>query len=195
METLEASLSKVEKLAAAHDNVATLSETGIIAANGICIARTGNPRLPWYDELLSHTAKHKIPYFLTWADFDTNHFCQPFLVSKHRGHELIDSFTRFYNQPQTIFKADNADWQSITAKAEPAVKDAGSLTGVESFAHLLSVQKFTASVHGQADSVAIALTPKNGTAVVLTMTACSLVLTTKTAPMAPMWSVAPQQRT
>lgn len=164
MDSLDASLTEVEKLAAEHGKVATLSEVGIIAGNGICIARTGNQRLDWYDELLAHTASHKIPYLLTWADFDTNNFCQPFLVSKKRGQELIDSFTRFYNKPQTIFEADNADWQTILAKAEPAVTASGYLTAPNSFAHLLGVQTFTAVVNGSPKSVEMAFTPKSGTA-------------------------------
>lgn len=165
MQALESSLTEVEQLAAQHDKVATLSEVGIIADNGICIARTGNQRLKWYDELLAHTAHHKIPYLLTWADFDTHNFCQPFLVDKNRGHELIDSFTRFYNQPQSIFEGDNADWQTLAAEAQPAVAEAGYLTAPGSFAHLVGAQTFTAVTKGTVGKVELALTPKNAASV------------------------------
>lgn len=122
----------------------------------------GNQFLTWYDALLKNTAHYRIPYLLAWADFDTENFCQPFLVSKKRGQELIDSFTRFYNSPETIFEADNADWQSIKAKAEPAVKSSGYLTAPGSFAYLLGAQTFTAVVNGSPKRVALVLTPKNG---------------------------------
>lgn len=158
MESMESSMRLVEDLAARHGKSAALTETGIIAFDGGCLKKSGNPRLKWYDELLDHTKQHRISYALTWANFFEENFCQPYLVDGKRGHELVDSFTRFYNAPETVFQNDNADWSKISANAVAVTQHPAYITQPQSFTRILGAARLTAAVHGAPSSVAFAVT-------------------------------------
>lgn len=157
MEDLGKSLSMVDAFAKQHGKVATLSEVGIIANNNGCIPRTGNTRPDWFDEVLAQVEQHDMAYMLTWANFDTANFCQPFMVSRNRGQELMDGFIRFYNQPQSIFASQLPDFTRKAVEALPVSLNYGYLVSPGSFTRLGGNQQFTAKIFGAPKQVQVIL--------------------------------------
>ena len=72
------------------------------------------PTTQWFSKVAKIAVDHKVPYFMTWSNFEklTNNFFAPYMVSKNRGHEMINEFVDFYNEPETLF-ADGVNWQSL----------------------------------------------------------------------------------
>lgn len=168
MDALEQSLDVLENFAQAHDKCAVLSEVGIIAQEGGCLARTGNMRPNWFEELLARTAGHRIPYLLTWSNFDESNFCQPYLVTKTRGHEMADDFTRFYNSPQTLFARQTMRTSGLHTAFEAVAAATGYLVSHHSFERIDGATDFVVKTIGATQSVRVMLSADGGQPLVLT---------------------------
>lgn len=100
-------LELVEKFAAVHHKVAAVTETGVLGT-GCALPLRHNGYKSWFRDAAHVMAKHHMAYFMTWANFDIHNFDQPFMVDTHRGHEMVNDFVAFYNDPVVVFASQNA---------------------------------------------------------------------------------------
>ena len=103
----------IEKLAAKHGKVMALTEAGV--RRGGSLAVTGNVDKQWFSKVSAICAKHKAPYFMTWSNFEKlpHNFFSPYMVSKTRGHEMVNDFVNYYNESNTLFADGLADYRSL----------------------------------------------------------------------------------
>ena len=110
---LDSSMEIIEKLAAKHGKVMALTEAGV--RRGGSLAVTGNVDKQWFSKVSAICAKHKAPYFMTWSNFEKlpHNFFSPYMVSKTRGHEMVNDFVNYYNESNTLFADGLADYRSL----------------------------------------------------------------------------------
>ena len=60
-----------------------------------------------------------MPYFMTWANFEKErrNFYQPYMTDDAYGHEMIDGFVAFYNEPSSLFADGIADYRRMPVSA------------------------------------------------------------------------------
>lgn len=102
----------VSGFAKAHHKVAAATETGMLVGNS-ALARTHNGYKGWFLDAAKVMEKHHMAYFMTWSNFDETNFDQPYMVSDTRGHEMINDFIDFYNDPTTVFAKQNLDYAKL----------------------------------------------------------------------------------
>ena len=102
MDSFSANMDVVQAFAEKHHKVTTVPEAGILCGKDT-LGRTGAQRKDWYSEVLDVMSKHKMAYFLSWSNFNADVFDEPYMVDTKRGHEMVDGFTRFYNDPRSVF--------------------------------------------------------------------------------------------
>lgn len=109
---LSKDLDIIDKVSAKHGKLKTISEVGV--RRGGSLAVTGNVDKLWFSKVAKIATEHQIPYYMTWSNFEklTNNFFAPYMVSKTKGHEMINEFIDFYNEPETLF-ADGINWQTL----------------------------------------------------------------------------------
>nr|MCR5427342.1 hypothetical protein [Lachnospiraceae bacterium] len=77
--------------------------------NATAVRLTGNKNHRWYRDILEEVAQSRASYFLLWANFGKKRtFYAPFVEEKCAdgtlyGHELLDGFIAYYNDPRSIF--------------------------------------------------------------------------------------------
>lgn len=110
----------LREFATAHDKLYAITETGV-ADGDIALKRTGNDVKDWYMQLLDNLDGEGVSYFLVWANFSENgSFYLPYVVEKKadgilHGHEMLDEFIEFYNDPRSVFATDMSnEFKSIT---------------------------------------------------------------------------------
>ena len=83
--------------------------------DGGSLALTHNKDKKWFTRIMQICQKEKVPYYLTWANFEkeAHNFFEPYMVNDTRGHEMVDDFVRFYNEPASIFADGNADYRQM----------------------------------------------------------------------------------
>lgn len=52
---------------------------------------------------------------MTWSNFEKlpHNFFSPYMVSKTRGHEMVNDFVNYYNESNTLFADGLADYRSL----------------------------------------------------------------------------------
>lgn len=97
----------VAGLAKAKRKIPAIAETGIriTGAGKDSLMVTGNPTKDkdWYNKVVNTASEHDIPYFLLWANFDSNNFFVPYKYSDTLGQEMINDFISSYNNENSIF--------------------------------------------------------------------------------------------
>lgn len=162
MKGLDSSMAELGKIAAKHQKVAVLAETGIIATKNGCLPRTRNQRPDWFREVLNATASHPIAYMLTWSNFDRKNYCEPFMVTKHYGHELVDGFTRFYNEKASVFGKQNLNYMQLSVAAKASTVPHAYFLAPGSFDNLKAGSVLRAAVPADAKSAQILFTAAEG---------------------------------
>lgn len=118
IDTLTAACRQVCAVARDHHKVAAVTEAGLrmldTAPDGKeyeGLAPTGNPRPDWFMECLEavtgDSLASEIAYFLVWSNFSKNQFWTPYLLDAQHGHEMINEFTAFLNDPRVILAEEN----------------------------------------------------------------------------------------
>ena len=66
---------------------------------------SGNPTKDkdWYNQVVNTAVEHDIPYFLLWANFDSENFFVPYKYNETMGQEMINDFIKAYNNDHSIF--------------------------------------------------------------------------------------------
>lgn len=110
---LDASLGIMQQAAAKHGKIIALTEAGV--RQGGSLAVSGNTDKKWFSEVAAIAERHHVPYFMTWSNFEKlpHNFFAPYMVSKTRGHEMINDFVKFYNEKGTLFADGIADYRAL----------------------------------------------------------------------------------
>ena len=117
MQEMDASVKVLTDFAEKHGKIAALTETGLLGEKG-ALPKTGNVRKKWFSELEQVLEKHPVSYVLIWSNDNAQTYFEPFMVDKVRGHEMINEFIDFYNEPGTIFASQVPDYRAIQAHRE-----------------------------------------------------------------------------
>lgn len=110
---LAASLGIMQQAAAKHGKIIALTEAGV--RQGGSLAVSGNTDKKWFSEVAAIAERHHVPYFMTWSNFEKlpHNFFAPYMVSKTRGHEMINDFVKFYNEKGALFADGIADYRAL----------------------------------------------------------------------------------
>lgn len=109
---MDPALAIVERFAKAHHKTAALTEGGILCGNS-ALAKKHNKDKDWFREVMPFLIKHHMAWFMTWSNFDETNFDQPYMVDAARGHEMVNEFIAFYNEPASIFASQNPDYRNF----------------------------------------------------------------------------------
>lgn len=125
-------LDLVSRFAADHGKLVAVTETG--AANDTvegdrqtALFRTGNKDKDWFRRVLDVVSDSPASYLLVWANFgQTNGFYTPYVIRvegrRLYGHEMMDNFIDYYNDPRSIFASDQQ--RALSSVPAPAAKAA-----------------------------------------------------------------------
>lgn len=165
-------LSIVEEFATDHNKLFAVTETGVANANGQALLKSGNLRKDWYNEILDAVAPSKASYFLLWANFGTDSgFYTPYVVSKTattmKGHEMLDNFIDFYNDPRSVFANETGNIGAISATVSPNTAISGYITKPVSGSRMLAATTLEASVANVTVNDAVKFVAKNKTGTVV----------------------------
>lgn len=111
---MEMSLDVISKVAEKHKKIVAITEAGV--RDGGSLAVSGNKDKQWFSKVADIAVKHGAAYFMTWSNFEKlpHNFFAPYMVSKTKGHEMINEFVDFYNMPETIFADGITDFTSLS---------------------------------------------------------------------------------
>ena len=111
-ELLGKDLDIMSDTAARHHKLIAITEAGV--RRGGSLAVTGNVDKAWFSKVADIATAHQVPYFMTWSNFEKleHNFFAPYMVSKTKGHEMVNEFVDFYNGENTLF-ADGINWQAL----------------------------------------------------------------------------------
>lgn len=152
MDALGSSLDVVQGFAEKHGKFTTVPESGILCGKDT-LGRTGAQRKEWYSEVLGVLSQRKAAYFLSWSDFNADVFDEPYMADKKRGHEMVDGFTRFYNNPKSVFAKQNLDYTKLKVQAKGVTDSYGYLTSPNSNDRVTAPQTVKAQVKGATNGV------------------------------------------
>ena len=163
MDGFRKDMQTVGQFAQTHHKLAAVTETGIlVGSKGGALARNGNKRLDWFNEALRAISPQNMAYFMTWSNFSEDNFDEPYMVTDKRGHEMINRFIDFYNQPESVFAGQMPDYVQLHTKLAAAVQTYGSLTAPDSYSSILTPTVVKAQIHGRAGKVQLAMHRKDG---------------------------------
>lgn len=110
---MDMSLNVMQQAADAHGKILALTEVGV--RDGGSLAVSGNKDKKWFSDVAAMAEHHHVPYFMTWSNFEKlpHNFFAPYMVSKTRGHEMINDFVNFYNEEGTLFADGIADYRAL----------------------------------------------------------------------------------
>ena len=110
---LDKSLGIMQTIADPQGKILALTEAGIRQDGSLAI--TGNREKDWFLRVADICAKHHVPYFMTWSNFEKlpHNFFAPYMVSATRGHEMVNDFVAFYNDGKTLFADGLVDYRPL----------------------------------------------------------------------------------
>ena len=172
---LKSSCEVIKAIADERGKVAAIAETGVRVTkdsgdnNGLLIS--GNPIKGhnWYNEVNKVAQTTGMSYYLLWANFSNQNFYVPYKFDETTGHELVNEFVDFYNQPSSIFANDislsdvYAKANSITVESYDSVS--GYMIDPTDFAEVPNATKFTAQVVNATEDVIFKIDTGDGTPV------------------------------
>jgi mannan endo-1,4-beta-mannosidase len=98
-----------------HDKLMAVTETGLSVLKpdegheATALHDSGNKNRRWYMDVLDAVAGTGASYFLLWANFSKrNSYYTPYVdeidaEGRPSGHELLDEYIRYYNDPRSVF--------------------------------------------------------------------------------------------
>ncbi|WP_196594199.1 glycosyl hydrolase [Pectinatus sottacetonis] len=164
MNSLDATMNVVRQFAKNHNKVPAVSEVGILVGNS-AMAKTGNKRLDWFDEVLKNISQSGMAYFMTWSNFDETNFDQPYMVGPKRGHEMVNQFVDFYNKPQSIFASQMPDYRTLKIEEQPAQSIYGYITTPNSYERICKPEILKAHISGNVNKVSFVYKKADGSVI------------------------------
>ena len=159
---LKSQLDIVGEFAAQHNKLLAVTETGMASTpdkgdNQTAVHKTGNKDKDWYKKVSETVGKSDASYFLLWANFAENDgFYSPYVKSVNDdgslyGHELLDNFIDYYNDPRSAFTSNMADAMAQLKDVKidtVSISDAvnGYITSPASGARILEATDITAKL-------------------------------------------------
>lgn len=160
------SMKVIDGLAAKHNKLTAVSETGMLVSGKNGISITGNKRLSWFGDVLQEVAKTNAAYFLTWANFSESGFFMPYMTDETHGHEMINEFIKFYNDDKSVFADGIGDYSKINVtNTKLLTNTTGYITSPYSGLRMLEPTTVTASVKNTDKEVKFVLKDGNGNAI------------------------------
>ena len=160
-------LQIVDDFAQAHGKLVAVTETGTShdvaeGDNQTALLKKDNARPDWYQEILNAVKGSNASYYLVWANFgEKDGFYTPYVKSvkedgtKH-GHEMMDSFIRFFNQDNSIFAINQKDvleqMKTVSIQAKSASTQSGYIVSPVAGSRILEAIELTAKVSGVTDT-------------------------------------------
>ena len=141
LNSLTKQVKLADRFAKKHNKLFALTETGVSndtqpGENQTALLKKDNPSKDWYRKVMQIVSDSSASYFLLWANFaKTDGYYSPYVDQKNkdgslRGHEFLDDFLKFYNDPRSLFASDQkqaiANLAVGSDKAEAAVKGASA---------------------------------------------------------------------
>lgn len=169
----------VETFAKQHNKLFAVTETGMGSSTAdeghsqTVLHEQGNKVKDWYSRVLDALDGSEASFFLTWGNWaKTNGYYTPYVDKVNEdgslhGHETLDDFLNFYNDPRSLFSVDQKEALSKLADykitANPTTENAtGYITMPISGMRILSGITLKANVNGAGDST-VKYVFKNGT--------------------------------
>lgn len=118
MSEFEKELMLVNEFASIHGKLVAVTETGPSNDTQPGMSQTallpyGNKDKDWYLRVLDIASRSDASYMLTWANWAADSgFYTPYVVQKKSdgkllGHEMLDNFINYYNDPRSVFASDH----------------------------------------------------------------------------------------
>ena len=164
MKSFEDTINLVQKIADDRHKLSTVSETGV-RYNGGATAVSGNANKNWFSDVSDIISKSSMPYYMVWANFDTENFFAPYMVDDTTGHEMINEFIRYYNDDKSIFANETGNYRDVECDAEKSPYKYGFITYPSSRNRILEPTTITASIKEYNGNVKFVLKNKNGTVI------------------------------
>lgn len=169
LEKFRTELELVDTFADNHGKLIAVTETGVandtVAGDSqTALLKTGNDYLDWYNQMLDIISETNASYFLTWANFAIKSgFYTPYVVSVNEngvlhGHEMLDYFIDFFNDPRSIFASNQKAVLSSTIAdidAEAAASVTGYFTSPIAGQRILEETTFTARITGASEDTKV----------------------------------------
>jgi mannan endo-1,4-beta-mannosidase len=183
MENFAKELSIVNTFAEEHGKLIAVTETGMSSSTPdeghgqTALHDTGNQQKDWYNKELEVIAQSNACYMLLWANFSKKDgYYTPYVDKVNEdgtlhGHEMLDNFISFYNDPRTIFANDQksalAAIDGSAIAAESAVDDLyGYFIAPIAGKRLLNETTLSAKISAETDEqISFVLQGKNETIV------------------------------
>lgn len=114
MNKLQNTAELVDQFAAEHNKLMAATEIGVSSTQpfegsaSAALQLEGNAYQDWFQDVLNVLSPTHASYFMTWKNSFRNGFYTPFAAYRNgdgsiRGHELMDNFIQFFNDPRSIF--------------------------------------------------------------------------------------------
>ena len=176
---IKTELGLVDSFAGKHGKLMAVTETGMATStpdtgsSQTALHATGNAQLDWYSKMLDATSASGASYIMTWANWGKNSaYYTPYVDSVNadgslHGHEMLDAFIKYYNDPRSIFAANQksalASLPDVAAKSAAEGAD-GYITSPVSGSRILEGLSITANVSGASgsDNVSFICKSKDG---------------------------------
>gem|GEM_PF-774211 len=118
MSEFEKELMLVDEFAQKHGKLVAITEVGPSNDTQPGMSQTallpyGNKDMDWYLRVQDVASKSHASYLLTWANWAADSgFYTPYVVQKKSdgkllGHEMLDNFINYYNDPRSVFASDH----------------------------------------------------------------------------------------
>ena len=118
MNEFEKELMLVDEFAQKHGKLVAITEVGPSNDTQPGMSQTallpyGNKDMDWYLRVQDIASKSHASYLLTWANWASDSgFYTPYVVQKKSdgkllGHEMLDNFINYYNDPRSVFASDH----------------------------------------------------------------------------------------
>ncbi|WP_294144283.1 glycosyl hydrolase [uncultured Selenomonas sp.] len=127
--SLDKTLDVLGDFSKEHHKILAVTETGILA-NGHAMAEQGNVRKTWFSEVERVLERHPVAWFMTWSNDNRTDFDQPYMVSRTRGHEMVNEFVDFYNLGSSVFASQVPDYGTWHVAVRPAEAAYGYILSV-----------------------------------------------------------------
>lgn len=130
-DNLKKQVEIVDSFAKSHGKLFCVAETGMSSSvtdegmNRSVLRVKDNKVKDWYKKVGDIVSASSASYFLLWANFSKEDgYYTPFVDKQNsngtlHGHELLDQFIEFFNDPRTIFASNQKDALSKITSALP----------------------------------------------------------------------------
>jgi len=157
-------MKMIDGIAAKHNKVTAVSEAGILCTGFNGMKVTGNKRVTWFEDVLNTVASTNAAYLLTWANFgETSGIFMPYMADETHGHEMLNSFIKFYNDEKSVFADGVGDFSSLNVTNTDAYTNTtGFMVAPTSGSRMLEASKLQATVKNTDKEVSFVLKNSDG---------------------------------